>query len=249
MALHIRVPPAVPALLTAGFVLLLPVHATAQDTTDHQSAYNPPLAASPGTAAKDGDAASVGVTAKHGPCDSRPAAAVNSFFHRLTANTDADDQAHRVARFKAFNATFTTRPLARAVLGPSWDTASEPARAQYVALFHFYFMDNYLDLAAQASRSGHDGMIARTADNGETVVAPTGQDAGSSRFSNIEIYVRPATCRLALVDVHAGRLSLAKMIRSEFQSILHQSGLAGLMERLRNRAHKSPMWEMWQASR
>ncbi len=210
------------------------------------------LLAWPGGAKADGLPSTLPSPSAGADCTADPGPMFHGLFRRLAAMeapNGTSGAAQRVALFAAFDAMFTTRPLAEAALGRYWDEADEAARRDYLELFHFYFMENYLGMAVEASRRWIDRMVARPLPNGEAVIALDAPELKDPEFRALEVHVAPAPCGLALVDVRAAGLSLAEMMRAEFQSVARAGGIDALIERLQDRALRSAAWERWQARR
>lgn len=194
----------------------------------------------------------IGQIAGRHDCAGLPGPMFSGFFRRLLAidsERSSSDATRRIALFTAFNSMFTTRPLAEAALGRYWIETDEDMRRTYLELFHFHFMENYLGMAVQASRYWLDNMTTRSLTNGEALIALKAPGLDDHNFRALEVHVAPAPCGLALVDVRASGWSLAHLMRAEFQSIARKEGVDGLIDRLRDRARSSPVWETWQASR
>lgn len=127
--------------------------------------------------------------------------------------------------------------IARLVLGRHWRAASEAQRAEYVRLFRAYAIASLAErfsLYTGGERFSITG--SRAAGDDDTLVGTTITYAGNQYPPLVVDWrVRQVGERLMIIDVVAAGVSLLVTNRSEFDSIVAQRGIDGLLADLRRR--------------
>jgi phospholipid transport system substrate-binding protein len=146
-------------------------------------------------------------------------------------------KAQREERFRQiYRANFNHPVIARFVMGPPWQKASEAERTEFLGLFETYVAKVY---AAQLSTySGEKLDVLRAERDGTgAVVESRIVDSKTGRTVDIKWRLRPAGGRLMVNDVLIENISMSQTQRREFASVLQQRGgtAAGLIAAMREK--------------
>ncbi|MFZ1431126.1 MAG: ABC transporter substrate-binding protein [Geminicoccaceae bacterium] len=126
--------------------------------------------------------------------------------------------------------------IARLCLGRHWRSADEAQRTGYVALF------KEIVLATLARRMGYYTgaerfVVTATRPAGDdTMVASEVVYASKDPPLRLEWRVRTNAANATIIDVLPEGVSMVLTYRSEFDSVVNQRGLSGLLAELKNRA-------------
>lgn len=147
----------------------------------------------------------------------------------------------RVRRFRVLlNDHFAVKTIARWVLGRYWRTATDAEQDEYLRLFEDLVVAIYVDRFAQykgvtltvtktSVKAGRDAIVY------SQIVLPDNVEP-----LNVAWRVRAHAGSYKIIDVIVEGVSMAQTQRSEFASVIRQSGgkIEGLLAELRKRVNK-----------
>lgn len=152
---------------------------------------------------------------------------------RVLANKEATAE-EKHARFEAlFGEGFDVPLVARIVLGRYWRSATPEQRDEYVELFRRYVIDTYTARLNAYSGQTFDVTGEQELSDDETLVRSIIKDPGGPALK-VDWRVLTDEAEPRIVDVIVEGVSMAITHRSEFASVINQSGgIEGLLEKLR----------------
>lgn len=143
--------------------------------------------------------------------------------------TDAD----KASKTKKMEALFADKVdinfVAKFALGKHWRTATEAQRAAYVAAYKPFILKNYASRLARYSGQTYEMKQARTEGSG-SIVTMVIHDANGQDV-NVDYRVNASN---RINDIIVEGVSLLNTQRSEFNSIVEQKGIDGLVEALKS---------------
>jgi phospholipid transport system substrate-binding protein len=143
--------------------------------------------------------------------------------------TDAD----KAAKTKKMESLFADKVdinfVAKFALGKHWRTATEAQRNAYVAAYKPFILKNYASRLARYSGQTYEMKQAR-ADGGSSIVTMEIQDPNGQ---NVVVDYRVSGSN-RITDIVVEGVSLLATQRSEFNSIVSQKGMDGLIDALKS---------------
>jgi phospholipid transport system substrate-binding protein len=168
--------------------------------------------------------------------------AARSFITQLGKETveilqSKDAPAQRAARMEdVLRRGLDFETIGRFVLGRHWNTASPQKREEFIAVFTDFVAKSYSRrLAEEATIDGFNITGVRDLGEGDALVQ-TQITRPSGAPLSYEWRVRTAQGKTKIVDVVVEGVSLLITHRSDFTSVIGQSGLDGLIRSLRDKA-------------
>ena len=144
----------------------------------------------------------------------------------------------REAQFrKLLSAGFDMPFIARFVLGKHWRKATPQQRADYQALFTEFILQSYSRRMGGYSGETFTVSGARAAGKKDVLVRTQIDRAGGLAIK-AEWRVRPKDGRYRIIDIMVEGVSMAVTQRSEFNAVVRQHGMQGLLQILRARTEK-----------
>ena len=133
---------------------------------------------------------------------------------------------------------FDVEGIGRAVLGKNWNKASEEQRKSYMELFPKYVAKLY---AIQFSNYSGETFVVKgsrmLSEGGATVNAEIHRPNGDP--IRVDFLVKSGTGSLKVTDVKVEGVSLLVTKRSEFDSVVAQKGIDGLLQAMRQKVDES----------
>jgi phospholipid transport system substrate-binding protein len=135
------------------------------------------------------------------------------------------------------NENFAVPTIAQWVLGRYWRSATPEERRQYLELFEDLIIVTYVDRFTRYS--GEDLKVTRTvrAEDGGDVLVYSEISRGGGQPFEVTWRVRERDGGFKIVDVYVEGVSMGQTQRSEFASVIQNSGgkISGLLEEMRRR--------------
>ncbi len=152
--------------------------------------------------------------------------------------SNGDNLENREAQFRVLlSAGFDMPFIGRFVLGKHWRKATPQERADYQALFTEFILKTYSRrmggyagqtfAVADARPAGKKDVMVKT-----RIVQPNGPPI------NADWRVRPQNGQYKIIDIMVEGVSMAVTQRSEFNAVVRQRGIQGLLQALRARTEK-----------
>ncbi|MEX1035992.1 MAG: ABC transporter substrate-binding protein [Sneathiella sp.] len=149
-------------------------------------------------------------------------------------SNDSLSEAQKRDQFEKFlDESFDMERIGRFVLGQAWRNATEAQRTEFLKVFRDFMVASYSDKIG--SYSGEDLKIkdATSLNDNETlihsmIVRPDGPPI------KLDWRVRKTDSGDKIVDVIIEGISMAQTHRSEFASVINQSGVDGLISKLKD---------------
>lgn len=130
---------------------------------------------------------------------------------------------------------FDVEGIGRAVLGKNWKKASEEQRKTYMELFPKYVAKLYAIQFSDYSGETFAVKGSRTTSDGSTIVNAE-IDQPNSDPIKLDFFVANTTSQgLKVTDVKVEGVSLVVTKRSEFDSVVAQKGIDGLIQAMRQK--------------
>ena len=144
----------------------------------------------------------------------------------------------REAQFRELlSAGFDMPFIARFVLGKYWRKSTPQQRADYQALFTDFILQSYSRRMGGFSGETFTVSGARAAGKKDVLVR-TQIDRAGGLLIKAEWRVRPKDGRYRIIDIMVEGVSMAVTQRSEFNAVVRQHGMQGLLQILRARTEK-----------
>jgi phospholipid transport system substrate-binding protein len=124
--------------------------------------------------------------------------------------------------------------VAKFVLGKHWRTATPEQRAQYLAAYEPFLINNYVSRITKYSGQTYTIMRTRK-DNNDYVVNMELLDPNGPNVV-MDYRVRPAGKQFKVIDIVIENVSLLNTQRSEFNSVVTNKGLDFLIKALEKKA-------------
>ena len=141
----------------------------------------------------------------------------------------------REAQFRELlSASFDMPFIARVVLGKYWRKSTPQQRADYQALFTEFILQSYSRRMGGFSGETFTVAGARAAGKKDVLVRTQIDRAGGLPIK-AEWRVRPKDGRYRIIDIMVEGVSMAVTQRSEFNAVVRQHGMQGLLQILRAR--------------
>ena len=141
----------------------------------------------------------------------------------------------REAQFRELlSAGFDMPFIARFVLGKYWRKSTPQQRADYQALFTEFILQSYSRRMGGFSGETFTVAGARAAGKKDVLVRTQIDRAGGLAIK-AEWRVRPKDGRYRIIDIMVEGVSMAMTQRSEFNAVVRQHGMQGLLQILRAR--------------
>jgi len=141
----------------------------------------------------------------------------------------------REAQFRELlSAGFDMPFIARFVLGKYWRKSTPQQRADYQALFTDFILQSYSRRMGGFSGETFTVSGARAAGKKDVLVRTQIDRAGGLAIK-AEWRVRPKDGRYRIIDIMVEGVSMAVTQRSEFNAVVRQHGMQGLLQILRAR--------------
>ena len=176
------------------------------------------------------------------------AADVSAFLVSLTdrAITELTDASvpvdERKNRFRTlFKDNFDIPAIGRFVLGRYWNAADEPARKEFLVVFEDVMVERFApQFTGYAGTSFEIGSIREVNEDNQIMVSSTVAPRNAEVVS-VDWRVRNDGGRFRVLDVTGQGVSMALTLRSEYASVLKNSGgrIDALITMLRQRTAKS----------
>jgi phospholipid transport system substrate-binding protein len=128
---------------------------------------------------------------------------------------------------------FDVEGIGRAILGRNWQKATEAQRAEYMQVFPQYVARLYAIQFAEYSGETFSISGSRPAPSGDTEVNAQIVRPGREPV-RVDFSVQQAGADLKIRDVKVEGVSLLVTKRSEFNSVVAQRGIDGLIKAMRN---------------
>ncbi len=145
---------------------------------------------------------------------------------------------NREARFRdLLSAGFDMPFIARFVLGKHWRKATPQQRSDYQALFTEFILQSYSRRMGGYSGETFTVAGARAAGKKDVMVKTRIVQPGGLAIK-ADWRVRPLNGQYKIIDIMVEGVSMAVTQRSEFNSVVRQRGIQGLLEALRARTEK-----------
>lgn len=173
------------------------------------------------------------------------AASARSFIEGLADNAIAAltppdiPQAEREARARELlRQNFAVETIGQFVLGRYWRTATPDERTEYLKLFEELIVSTYVDRFKRYTGQGLKVTGSVDQPDGDVLVNSEIERTGAAPVS-IAWRVRDQDGRPQIVDVMVEGVSMGQTQRSDFSSVIRNSGgsLAGLLDEMRQRIH------------
>lgn len=148
------------------------------------------------------------------------------------AGVPTDERGRQVERLLAENVA--VERLAKAVLGRHWRTASEPQRQRFVTLLPSYLRATYGSRLGEAAGYRLEVGSPRPLTAGDMIVPAQARREGGVPVA-IDWRVTPAPGGWRILDVVVEGVSLALAWRNEFDAVIGQRGIDGLLDEMARR--------------
>lgn len=142
---------------------------------------------------------------------------------------DAERQLHAI-----WLAAFDVQGIGRAVLGKNWKKATEPQRQEYMGLFPDYVAQLYANQFSDYSGETFAVNGSKPGSDGRTVVNARIDRPGGDPIK-VDFIVQADAQPPLITDVKVEGVSLLVTKRSEFDSVVAQRGIDGLIAALREK--------------
>lgn len=130
---------------------------------------------------------------------------------------------------------FDIKTIGRFVLGPSWRTASDAQKQEYMGLFEDMIVETYAQRFKEYSGQSFKVSSADTLSDRDTLVKSTITQVNGPPVS-VDWRVRSKSGSLKVVDVIVEDISMSVTQRSDFSSVINSGGgMDGLIQSLRKR--------------
>ena len=130
--------------------------------------------------------------------------------------------------------------IARFSLGRTWRSLSPGQREAYVNVYSTFFLNTYSSRFGGYSGQTFSVLSARAAGKKDAVVKTRIDRPGGAPLIS-DWRVRASQNQFRIIDVSIEGVSMAVTQRSEFASVIKNSGIEGLMAALRARTDKLPV--------
>ena len=150
---------------------------------------------------------------------------------------DALSDAERSDRFRALLLEhFNVPEIGKYVLGRYWRSATEEERAEYLELFEDYLVVSYARRFAEYTGEKFEVSSSRTESSGLELVRSFVITDGGEK-AKLDWILERQDGSLQILDIKVEGLSLSETHRSEFASVIQNSGgkVAGLIDALRKK--------------
>ena len=154
----------------------------------------------------------------------------------LTVQDISRDQ--RVARFRRlFNQHFDVKTIGRWVLGRYWRGATTEERQEFLTLFEDLIVETYVDRFARYSGETLSVTKSETVDGRDSIVFSRINRPSGGPPVRVGWPIRTRGEQYRIVDVMVEGVSMGLTQRSEFASVIRQTGgkVEGLLAKLRER--------------
>lgn len=156
--------------------------------------------------------------------------AVVQVLQQQLPRTETEQQLHAIW-LKAFDG----EGIGRSVMGKNWKKASDAQREEYLQLFPQYVAGLYADQFSDYSGETFAVNGSKPGAEGRTIVNARIDRPGGDPI-RIDFVVRTDAEPLTITDVKVEGVSLLVTKRSEFDSVVAQQGIDGLIAALRDKA-------------
>lgn len=156
--------------------------------------------------------------------------AVVQVLQQQLPRTETEQQLHAIW-LKAFDG----EGIGRSVMGKNWKKASDAQREEYLQLFPQYVAGLYADQFSDYSGETFAVNGSKPSAEGRTIVNARIDRPGGDPI-RIDFVVRTDAESLTITDVKVEGVSLLVTKRSEFDSVVAQQGIDGLIAALRDKA-------------
>ena len=123
-----------------------------------------------------------------------------------------------------FRATFDLATISRYTLGRYWDTATVAERAEYQALFVDYLVRKYVGLTRFAYGGGRLVVTATQAADARNIMVTSRIERSDGDPVTVVWQVRDADGAYLAIDAIVEGVSLVRMLREEFTSVVRNNG-------------------------
>ena len=152
--------------------------------------------------------------------------------------SSSDKIERREEKFRGLLSTGFDMPfIARFVLGKHWRKATPQQRADYQALFAEYLLKSYSRRMGGYSGETFTVAAARPAGKKDIMVKTRIVQPGGPPIK-ADWRVRPKNGQYKIIDIMVEGVSMAVTQRSEFNAVIRQRGIPGLLQALRARTEK-----------
>ncbi len=150
--------------------------------------------------------------------------------------------AERKQRFRQlFNDNFDVPAIGRFVLGRYWRSADKAAQGEFLAVFEDVMVDRFApQFAGYAGTKFKIGAIREVSENNQIMVSSTVAPP-NAEAAHVDWRLRSRDGGFKVLDVVAQGLSMAQTLRSEYGSVLKNSGgkIDALIALLRKRTNRA----------
>ena len=156
--------------------------------------------------------------------------------HAITIlRSSSNKMEDREAQFRdLLSAGFDMPFIARFVLGKHWRKATPQQRADYQALFREFILKSYSRRLGGYSGEAFTIAGAKAAGKKDVMVKTRIEQPGG-RPITADWRVRPHDGQYKIIDIMVEGISMAVTQRSEFNAVVRQQGMQGLLQALRAR--------------
>ncbi|MGH6718317.1 MAG: MlaC/ttg2D family ABC transporter substrate-binding protein [Alphaproteobacteria bacterium] len=130
---------------------------------------------------------------------------------------------------------FDLKTIARAVLGPTWKSADDVQRADYLVAFEDYIVATYSLRVKDYAGETFEVLRETPIDDRDTLVATQIVRPNKAPL-RVDYRVRGNGAEYGVVDVMVEGISMLMSQRQEFAAVVQRHGLDGLIAQLRDRA-------------
>jgi phospholipid transport system substrate-binding protein len=152
---------------------------------------------------------------------------------------EVGDEERRARLIEILNEGTNLDLVGRLVLGQHWRTAEPAQREEYTELFRRFVMQNLASRLDSYQGQSYTITGAQVVDDRDAVVAARITRPGSPPL-RVDWRLRETDGRLAIIDVIVEGVSMVVSQRAEFASVIGNSGMEGLLARLRQQVNGGP---------
>ncbi|MFZ5790688.1 MAG: MlaC/ttg2D family ABC transporter substrate-binding protein [Pseudomonadota bacterium] len=158
----------------------------------------------------------------------------NQAIQTLTgSDLSSSERAHRFRTLLLAN--FDVPAIGKTVLGRYWRTATPEERQEYLKLFEEFLVANYAQRFAQYA--GEQFVVKSVRDDGDQKTVFTEIKRPSGELARLDWVLRAEDDSYKILDVKVEGISMSETHRSEFASVIQNSGgkISGLIDALRKK--------------
>lgn len=158
----------------------------------------------------------------------------NQAIHTLTGGDLSSSE--RAQRFRTLlMANFDVPAIGKTVLGRYWRTATPEEQQEYLKLFEQFLVANYAQRFAQYA--GEEFVVKSVREDGGQKTVLTEIKRPSGELARLDWVMRPEDDSFKILDVKVEGISMSETHRSEFASVIQNSGgkVSGLIDALRKK--------------